>query len=47
MDTTNPESAEEISYKKGRRIGTIFGATVTLIILSLAYIVSQGILYWK
>lgn len=47
MATIRDEDIKEQVYRKGRRIGTIIGATITLLIMSFAYIVSQGIMYWK
>ena len=37
----------KFGYKEGRRKGITIGATVTIPFLVIAYIISQGILYWK
>ena len=34
-------------YQRGRRKGIIIGAIVTIPIIFIAYIISQGIMYWK
>ncbi len=34
-------------YYRGRRKGILIGATATIPILVIAYIISEGIVYWK
>ncbi|NIS95670.1 MAG: hypothetical protein GTN97_07150 [Nitrosopumilaceae archaeon] len=45
MSDITDEDIKEVIYKKGRRMGIIIGATATLIILSMAYIATQGMVY--
>jgi len=47
MASIRDEDVKEQIYKKGRRIGTIIGATVVLLALSFAYIVSEGWYYLR
>jgi len=37
----------KFGYKDGKRKGIIIGAIVTIPIIVIAYIISQGILYWR
>lgn len=36
-----------IEYKRGRKVGIVLGAMASLLALTIAHVISNGIMYWK